>query len=171
QVSKTPAPPPAPLERSMALQLSGAATPAVEQIRGSVAPPAPLEPSAPVVDDSARAHARPALPTAAPRRNSPSQLRAEAELLSRARAYSRTDSSQALAAIAEHAQRFPNGALREERELFMIRLFAESGRIDSAREKLRHLEITSPNSPYRDAARAHIDRAVSSERRSPSDIP
>jgi hypothetical protein len=58
---------------------------------------------------------------------------AELELLQRAQtAYVRRDFSGALALVAEHGRRFPNGRLTEEREALRVRLLASSGRDDEA---------------------------------------
>lgn len=177
-VAQPPEPVRGALTQSLATPLAAAATAAAQQTRVPPTPPPQAVPATPAPAGRAPTQVRlpaPSVPATLP---PPSQLRAEAALLSRARTHARIDPAQALVALVEHAQRFPNGALREERELFMIRLLAEGGRLDSAREKLRHLELTSPNSPYRDAARAHIehaesasDRQLPSERHPPSDIP
>ena len=53
---------------------------------------------------------------------------AELELLQRAQAaYTRRDFSGALALVAEHARRFPNGRLAEEREALRVRCSPERG--------------------------------------------
>ena len=56
---------------------------------------------------------------------------AELDLLARAHAaYTRNDFPRALALVAEHARRFPNGHLAEEREALRVRSLVRSGRSD-----------------------------------------
>ena len=58
---------------------------------------------------------------------------AELELLQRAHAaYTRHDFSVALTLVAEHARRFPNGHLAEQREALRVRSLAGAGRADEA---------------------------------------
>jgi hypothetical protein len=58
---------------------------------------------------------------------------AELELLQRAHAaYTRRDFSVALTLVAEHARRFPNGHLAEQREALRVRSLAGAGRADEA---------------------------------------
>jgi TolA-binding protein len=58
---------------------------------------------------------------------------AELGLLQRAQvAYAERDLSGALVLLAEHARRFPNGRLAEEREALRIRSLARSGHTDEA---------------------------------------
>jgi hypothetical protein len=58
---------------------------------------------------------------------------AELDLLQRAHgAYTRHDFSSALTLIAEHARRFPNGHLAEQREGLRVRSLRGAGRIDEA---------------------------------------
>ena len=59
---------------------------------------------------------------------------AELELLQRAQSqYASHDFSDALVLIAEHARRFPNGRLAEEREALRLRSLAGAGRSDETR--------------------------------------
>jgi TolA-binding protein len=59
---------------------------------------------------------------------------AELELLQRAQSqYASHDFSDALVLIAEHARRFPNGRLAEEREALRVRSLAGDGRSDETR--------------------------------------
>ena len=61
-------------------------------------------------------------------------LAAEVELLQRAHgSFTRQDFGIALRLIAEHARRFPQGALAEQREALRVRSLAGSGRTDEAR--------------------------------------
>jgi hypothetical protein len=64
----------------------------------------------------------------------PESYEAELELLQRARAsYAGRDFQDALVLLAEHARRFPNGRLAEEREALRVHSFAVCGRLDEAR--------------------------------------
>jgi hypothetical protein len=59
---------------------------------------------------------------------------AELNLLQRAQvAYAGGDFSGALVLVADHARRFPNGRLAEEREALRVRSLARSGRTEEAR--------------------------------------
>jgi hypothetical protein len=59
---------------------------------------------------------------------------AELSLLQRAQvAYAGGDFSGALVLVADHARRFPNGRLAEEREALRVRSLARSGRSEEAR--------------------------------------
>jgi hypothetical protein len=59
---------------------------------------------------------------------------AELYLLQRAQvAYTGRDFADALALVAEHSRRFPNGRLAEEREVLRVRSLARAGRADEAR--------------------------------------
>jgi hypothetical protein len=62
---------------------------------------------------------------------------AELQLLQRAQSeYTGQDFPDALVLIAEHARRFPNGRLAEEREALRVRSLAGAGRGDEARRAL-----------------------------------
>jgi hypothetical protein len=59
---------------------------------------------------------------------------AELALLGRAQSwFGRHDFGRALALVAEHTRRFPNGRLAEEREALRVRALAGAGRTDEAR--------------------------------------
>lgn len=84
------------------------------------------------------APAPPTSPKAEPtgRRSPPTQTSyaAELALLQRAQAaYARTDATAALALLAEHRRRFPDGRLAEEREGLRVRALASAGRREEAR--------------------------------------
>lgn len=62
---------------------------------------------------------------------------AELQLLQRAQSqYTGEDFQSALVLIAEHAHRFPNGRLAEEREALRVKSLAGAGRSDEARRAL-----------------------------------
>lgn len=100
-----------------------------------LAPVEPFEPPAALTAPSAVA---PIVPKPAPERSSratapPESYAAELSLLRRAHtAYAARDFSGALGFVAEHARRFPNGRLAEEREALRVRSLASSGRTTEA---------------------------------------
>ncbi len=116
-------------------------------VRPAVAPHGRVRPSEPAAPPAAPVVAPPAAAPAAapqasltakpPHRARPISAResyaAELDLLRRARvAYSSRDFSDALALIAEHRRRFPNGRLAEEREALRVQSLAGAGRTDEA---------------------------------------
>jgi hypothetical protein len=92
----------------------------------------------------------------APNATSPSpgdSLSEQAALLSQARQRLDTSPAEAIGLLAEHARRFPNSALSEERRLFTIQALVRSGRLDDAKRELEMLERSSPRSPHLARAR------------------
>ena len=93
--------------------------------------PQPASPSSPVSEEM--------IPPAKPRRPArpmtpKESYAAELDLLQRAQvAFAGREFSGALVLVAEHARRFPNGRLAEEREALRVRSLAGSGRTDDAR--------------------------------------
>jgi hypothetical protein len=72
---------------------------------------------------------------------------AELELLKRAQSrYASRDFSDALVLIAEHARRFPNGRLAEEREALRVRSLAGAGRADERRRAFTAFAKRFPHS-------------------------
>jgi len=72
---------------------------------------------------------------------------AEVGLLRRAHVgYASQDFSSALVLVAEHARRFPNGRLAEEREALRIRSLVGSGRTDEARRAVAAFAARFPRS-------------------------
>ncbi len=72
---------------------------------------------------------------------------AELDLLQRAHgAYNRRDFSTALTLVAEHARRFPNGHLAEQREALHVRSLAGSGRVDEAHRAAAAFAVRFPRS-------------------------
>jgi hypothetical protein len=87
--------------------------------------------SEPLAPDASIAPARPPRPARPGAKADP--FTAELDLLQRAHgAYTRHDFLAALTLIAEHARRFPNGHLAEQREALRVRSLAGSGRADEA---------------------------------------
>jgi hypothetical protein len=73
--------------------------------------------------------------------------RAELRLLRQARAaVARKDYAAALPPLAEHARRFKNGRLTEEREALRVRSLAGLGRTDEARRAAQGFEARYPRS-------------------------
>jgi hypothetical protein len=91
---------------------------------------------------------RPATP-AADTSNTAGQIREEVALLTRAQAeLSRGRAQQALEALREHAQRFPRGALTNERIATRARALCALGRQQEADAELDRVERLNPGSPY-----------------------
>jgi hypothetical protein len=91
--------------------------------------PAPSEP--PRTDAKHVVPAKPARPSRASAKDDAVEI--ELALLQRAHsAYTRHDFSGALALIAEHSRRFPNGHLAEQREALRVRSLGGSGRTEEA---------------------------------------
>jgi hypothetical protein len=88
--------------------------------------------------------ARPRRPAATVARES---YAVEFELLRRAQtAYAGRDFLVALTLLADHARRFPNGRLAEEREALRVRSLAGSGRMDEARHAVTVFSDRFPRS-------------------------
>lgn len=104
----------------------------------------------PVQAPSAEAAPPPAPSVSAPSRTSGSSaatLRAERLLLERATtALVRNDATSALAALREHARRFPRGELAEEREVLLVRALRASGQSDAANERAQDFKRQFPSS-------------------------
>ena len=112
---------------------------------------APAVASAPAV--SARAVAVPELPpppvaaVAAPGLSPADAARAELRLMREARAaVARGDFAAALPPIAEHAHRFKNGRLVEEREALRVKALGGLGRTDEARHAAGAFRVRFPRS-------------------------
>ena len=107
----------------------------------------PSEPSAPAASERSGAPA-PEVPKQAV------EIRQEVLLLSKAQAaLSRGRPQDALEALAEHAQRFPRGALTEERSATRARTLCALGRKQEAEAELKRIERLNPTSAYLARAR------------------
>jgi hypothetical protein len=73
---------------------------------------------------------------------------AELELLRRAQAALTPAPSRALALCAEHAQRFPNGAFQQERELIAIVALANRGERGAADARASQFKRAHPDSVH-----------------------
>jgi hypothetical protein len=110
----------------------------------AVAAPRPVAP-APIVEE-APATAPPAAP-AKPVLSKADAARAELRLLRQARgAVAREDYASALRPIAEHAHRFKDGRLAEEREALRVKALAGLGRTDDARRAATAFRARFPRS-------------------------
>ena len=110
----------------------------------AAAPPLPLSPTggenAPPAAESARLHARRQAEAAEP-------YQAELGLMRSAHtAYAAHEFSNALVLIGEHARRFPNGLLAEEREALRVRCLLGSGRTSEARRVAAQFATRFPRS-------------------------
>jgi hypothetical protein len=120
-------PPPAPVSRPVA---------------APVARPAP--PTAAIADEPT---AEPARPIEKPVLSKADAARAELRLLRQARAaVAREDYAAALSPITEHARRFKDGRLTEEREALRVKALAGLGRTDEARRAARAFRARFPRS-------------------------
>ena len=128
-----------------------------------VAATAPAQAVAVVPVDSATASAPGRAPTSSTRAHSPPRdvdLAEERALLEVARtALARGQDEAALHSLEEHAARFPNGRLSEEREVLTVQALASSGRTADARDRAARFRHAFPQSillPAVDAALAPI---------------
>jgi tetratricopeptide (TPR) repeat protein len=114
-----------------------------------------LQLPAPEVVSEPRAEAAPersAQPLAETKRDN--EIRQEVALLSKAQAaLSRGRPQEALAALSEHAQRFPRGALTEERVATRARTLCALGRTAEAEAELKRMQKLNPSSAYLARAR------------------
>jgi hypothetical protein len=134
--------------------LGGAVGAAAYQVRARLAPPpspqvtpAPVAAPRPVPIVQAEPEPAPA-PEPAVSRPSPADLaRAELRLLRQARtAVAREDYASALSPIAEHARRFKDGRLAEEREALRVKALASLGRTEEARRAAAAFKARFPRS-------------------------
>ncbi|MEP7052458.1 MAG: hypothetical protein ABJB12_18975 [Pseudomonadota bacterium] len=133
----------------------------VHQAQPAVVPRA-AEPTAPMAEPGAlEAPSEPSAPVS-PERSVPvvetskpgNEIRQEVALLSKAQAaLSRGRPQEALAALTEHAQRFPRGALSEERAATRVRTLCALGRTREAAAELKRIETVNPTSAYLARAR------------------
>jgi hypothetical protein len=121
----------------------------------------PLEdPAPPAGSDRAPAHIRAPAAAAASGTPKDGDLAAERSLLTTARtALSRNKPEAALAALRQHAQRFPNGRMREERESLWVQALALSGRASEAEQRAADFKQQFPKSLLGPAVEATVDEA------------
>jgi len=135
-----------------ALRMHGTPVPSAHSSRDTLAPVVAVpraaarvrrpEPPTPVAEPPAVAQQRPARSGA---RRDP--FTAELNLLQRVHAaYARHDFSTALGFVAEHARRFPDGQLAEQREALRVRSLTGSGRTDDAHRAAAAFAVRFPRS-------------------------
>ena len=91
---------------------------------------------------------------------SPGEEMSEGALLQRAHAAISSDQAQALAFAAEHARRFPNGVLVEEREVIAIEALVRLERMAEARGRAERFFSTFAGSAYRQRVDDALDAAA-----------
>lgn len=131
--------------------------PRVERIEVRV--PAPSQVAAPLPAPPAkRPVARPAKPVVPGPTPAPDEaLTAERALLERGRtALTRGDPAGALAAVGEHARRFPEGELAEEREALRVQALVAQGRAADAKEAFERFQVAHPKSLMIQALRREL---------------
>jgi len=112
---------------------------------GVVKEPAP-EPASPARPSVVR-HVVTTTPAAPPESTTDKQLAAERALLERARsALLRSHPADALAALRQHEQTFPDGKLIEEREALRVLALAANGALGRAQEHARRFRARYPKS-------------------------
>jgi hypothetical protein len=157
-------PPPA---RSAGAQGAGASVASAPSAQSPVEPPlasldvvqpAPSVAAGRARSESARSRGVARAPIAAP---SPSHeepegssMPQEVPLLRAAREALSTDPERSLALAQEHARRFPNGVLAQEREVIAIEALAKLGRSGAAQQRASQFTEQYPASPHRARVRA-----------------
>ncbi|MCB9715301.1 MAG: hypothetical protein H6712_15645 [Myxococcales bacterium] len=136
---ETPAPPPSVEERA-----SSSSAPRSAPVAASEAPapssPAIAEPSTSGPASASSPRPRPPAPRAELPASTTDALRAELALMDRARAALERDDVLALWQLAsEHERRFPAGALREERQAWLVVAACALGRSDAPQRAARFL--------------------------------
>lgn len=134
------APPPA-----LSALVSGVGAPPAQAARTNLEPPS---------EPAVAAPSRRAVPLSEGSAKPGPQIGQEVALLSKAQAeLSGGRANQALLALAEHAQRFPRGALAEERMATRGRALCALGRMAEAEAELDRVAKRNPSSPYLPRAR------------------
>ncbi|XXX78035.1 tetratricopeptide repeat protein [Sorangium sp. So ce134] len=123
----------------------------------AVAPQAPLAPVATAAEPATRPEPRPEGPIEGeparkpigPKQAETDLLRAESALLMEARAALRSGDAAAAAATLERLRvQFPNGVLRQEREVLAIDVLASRGNVQEARRRAQAFVKQYPRSPH-----------------------
>jgi hypothetical protein len=115
----------------------------------------------PTTRSRSRAAAAPA-PAAQPKAAAAPARAEESRILRAARHALSSDPSRALALTREHAQRFPEGMLDQEREFLAIEALARLGRPGEAMAQAQKFSSRFPASPYRSRNEAAISRSFKS---------
>jgi hypothetical protein len=154
---------------AIAVGVSTQRAPSVEKSAPSaVAPPAnqvltpALSAAAPAIAPSPSAEAPPAASATSPASNpAPRSSRApanEALLLERARRALASDPARALALTKQHQQSFPNGLLKQEREVIAIEALRRLGKAEQAGERAGRFEKQYPDSAHRRAVETGLNQ-------------
>jgi hypothetical protein len=106
-------------------------------------PPLPAIPTLPPDTSLARAHG-----STASAAEAGDDLNAEMRLLSEARISLAEDPAEALALLEQHRERYPLGALREEREAYSILLLRRLDRAEDAERRLFDFRMDFPGSNF-----------------------
>jgi len=115
--------------------------------RSPEAPPVPASAPRPPTEEPASASVHSARPARLHRSVPQESYAAELRLLERAQSeYTSQDFPDALMLVAEHARRFPNGRMAEEREALRVRSLAGAGRSGEARRALSTFAEHFPHS-------------------------
>lgn len=105
--------------------------------------------------------ARAAPPAAAAVSSGARSIQSELELIRTAQKHlHRGDASAALALLAEHARRYPGGALSEEREASRVFALCKLGNVAGARAQAERFLRRSPSSPFAERVRASCSSAT-----------
>lgn len=118
----------------------------------------PAQPEAEVV--------RPAESVAARPRSTRLEKPSEAYLLTAAKRTLETDPESSLGLLRRHAEYYPNGMLRQEREVLMIEAQARLGEIDRARRKAEDFLRDNPDSAYGTKVRESVSCDGSADHKS-----
>jgi hypothetical protein len=121
----------------------------VDRIVSPPVPPASVSVEATVSATSTAPPATPSAPVRDPGRDRDRDLAAERALLEVARtALAQRDGAAALTSLDRHAQRFPSGQLREEREALAVQALASQGRATEARARAERFKKAYPASMF-----------------------
>jgi hypothetical protein len=96
-------------------------------------------------------------PSAAEARPTPSDVGNELDLLARARRVVASDPARALQLTAEHARRFSDGVLAQEREVLAIDALSRLGHRDLATARARRFIERYPDSAHRVRLAAELE--------------
>jgi hypothetical protein len=156
-----PAPEPPRIASSLdAVQSESPASAAGDHERAPVEPRpyAGMRPPKPTRPDSMRSLtiAKPT-PSAAEARPTPSDVGNELDLLARARRVVASDPARALQLTAEHARRFSDGVLAQEREVLAIDALSRLGHRDLATARARRFIERYPDSAHRARLAAELE--------------
>jgi hypothetical protein len=135
-------------------RLADKSRPAASIVSVVATPPAPSLPAAATAESTSASAAATAAPTSAPAgsmgtlpQSQADAARAELYLLRQARdAVARGNFAEALPLIAEHARRFKDGRLAEEREALRVKALSGLGRTEDARRAAAAFEARFPHS-------------------------